>query len=88
MTIATQMDIFEKSTPKILPTKPNYDKPLFKPPKIAKPIKFGNNKNQELYKILAKNLEVVEFKTAEPSSSKQQINYLSGSESSYDDNES
>ena len=81
-TIAAQMDIFEKNIPKILPTKPNYDKPFFKPLEIAKPIKFGNNnKNEELYKILAKKLEALEFKPTNPSSSKQQINYLSGTDS-------
>ena len=42
--------------PKILPSKPDYDKP----PEIAKPIKFGNNnKNEEFYKIIAKNSEVI-----------------------------
>ena len=71
-TIAAQMDRFEKNIPKILPTKPNYNKPFFKPLEIAKPIKFGNNnKNEELYKILAKKLEAVEFKPTNPSSSKQ-----------------
>ena len=78
--IATQMDRFEKNMPKVLPTKSDYDKPFFKPLEIAKPIKFGNNnKNEELHKILAKKLEA-----------KQQINYLSGtdSESLNNDNES
>ena len=66
------MDRFEKNMPKALQTIPDYDKPFFKPPEIAKPIKFGNNnKNEELYKILAKKLEAVEFKPTDPSSSKQ-----------------
>ena len=57
------MDKFEKNMPKTLQIKSYYNKPFFKPPKIVKPIKFGNNnKNEELYKILAKKLEVVEFK--------------------------
>ena len=30
-TIATQMDRFEKNMPKVLPAKPDYDKPFFKP---------------------------------------------------------
>ena len=84
------MDRFEKNIPNILPTKPDYDKPFFKPLEIAKPIKFGNNnKNEELYKILAKKLEAVEFKPIDPSSSKQQINYLSRTdfESLNNDNE-
>ena len=87
-TIATQMDRFEKNMPKTL--KSDYDKPFFKPLEIVKPLKFvNNNKNEELYKILAKKLEVVEFKPIDPSSSKQQLNFLSGidSESLDDENE-
>ena len=49
--------------PKTLQIKSDYDKPFFKPLEVVKPIKFGNNnKNEELYKIIAKNLEAVEFK--------------------------
>ena len=58
--------------PTILPTKPNYDKPFFKPVEIVKPIKFGNNnKNEELYKILIRKLEATEFKPSNHSFSKQ-----------------
>ena len=54
-TIATQMDRSGKNMCRTLQIKLNYDKPFFKPPEIVKPIKFGNyNKNEELYKILAK----------------------------------
>ena len=42
--------------PKTLKIKPDYDKPFFKHPEIDKPVKFGNNKNKELYKIIAKKL--------------------------------
>ena len=50
--------------PKTLQIKSYYDKLFFKPPEIVKPIKFGNNnKNEELYKILAKKLEAVIIKT-------------------------
>ena len=80
--IAAQMDRFEKNIPKILSIKPDYDKPFFKPLEIAKPIKFGNNnKNEEFYKILAEKLETIEFKPTDTSSSKQQISYLSGTNS-------
>ena len=58
--------------PKVLPTKADYEKPFFNPLEIAKPIKFGNNnKNEELYKILAKKLKAVKFKPSDNSSSKQ-----------------
>ena len=51
---------------------------------MTKPFKIGNrNKNSELIKILAKKLEIVHLTTTDPSSSKQQLNVLSGSESSY-----
>ena len=62
----------------------DYDFPLFKPPELTKPFKFGNQyKNSELMKILAKKLETVHLTTIDPYSSKQQLNVLSGSESSY-----
>ena len=62
----------------------DYDSPLFKPRELTKPLKFGNqNKNCELIKILTKKLETVHLTTIEPSSSKQQLNVLSGFESSY-----
>ena len=78
-TIAAQMDRLEKNMCRTLQMKSYYDKPFFKPPKIVKPIKFGNNnKNEELYKILSKKLEVIEFKPTDPSFSKQQLNFLSG----------
>ena len=90
-TIAAQIDRFEKNIPKTLSIKPEYDKPFFKPLEIAKPIKFANNnKNEELYKIIEKKLEAVEFKPTDPSSSKQQLNFLSATdfESLNTDNES
>ena len=71
------MDRIEKNFPKSI-TRVECEKPLFKPPEIKKPLKF-TNKNNELIKILAKKLEVVEFKPTDPSSSKQQLNFLSGS---------
>ena len=44
-----------------------------------KPLKFGNKKNK-LIKILAKKLEAIQFNPTDPFSSKQQLNFLSGSE--------
>ena len=55
---------------------------IFKPLEINKPLKFGK-KNNELIKILAKKLEIVEFKPIDPSSSKQQLNFLSGYETGF-----
>ena len=50
--------------------------PLFKP---IKPLKLGGNKNNdELIKILTQKLNTIDVK--DPSSSKDQINFLSGSE--------
>ena len=54
------------------------ENPLFKP---IKPLKLGGNKNNEdLIKILTQKLTSIEIK--DPSSSKNQVNFLSGSETS------
>ena len=41
---------------KTLQIKQDYDKPFFKHLETDKPVTFGNNKNKELYKIIAKKL--------------------------------
>ena len=52
------------------------ENPLFKP---SKPLKLGGNRNNEdLIKILTQKLTSIEIK--DPSSSKEQVNFLSGSE--------
>ena len=52
------------------------ENPLFKP---TKPLKLGGNRNNEdLIKILTQKLTSIEIK--DPSSSKEQVNFLSGSE--------
>ena len=54
------------------------ENPLFKP---IKPLKLGGNKNNDdLIKILTQKLSSIEIK--DPSSSKEQVNFLSGSETS------
>ena len=51
-----------------------HENPLFKP---IKPLKLGGNRNNEdLIKILTQRLSTVEIK--DPSSSKNQVNFLSG----------
>ena len=54
---------------------PQQENPLFKP---AKPLKLGGNRNDDLIKILTQKLTSIEIK--DPSSSKNQVNFLSGSE--------
>ena len=82
-TISTQLNRIEgKSFTKTYKTK-NEEKeikqenPLFKP---AKPLKLGGNRNDDLIKILTQKLTSIEIK--DPSSSKNQVNFLSGSETS------
>ena len=54
------------------------ENPLFKP---IKPLKLGGNRNNDdLIKILTQKLSSIEIK--DPSSSKEQVNFLSGSETS------
>ena len=54
------------------------ENPLFKP---IKPLKLGGNRNNDdLIKILTQRLPSIEIK--DPSSSKEQVNFLSGSETS------
>ena len=54
------------------------ENPLFKP---IKPLKLGGNRNNDdLIKILTQKLSSIEIK--DPSSSKDQVNFLSGSETS------
>ena len=54
------------------------ENPLFKP---IKPLKLGGNRNNDdLIKILTQRLSSIEIK--DPSSSKEQVNFLSGSETS------
>ena len=54
------------------------ENPLFKP---IKPLKLGGNRNNDdLIKILTRKLSSIEIK--DPSSSKEQVNFLSGSETS------
>ena len=74
-TISSQLDRIEKNLPKSKETE--YEKPLFKSPEFNKPIKLGNKYN-DLIKTLAKKLEAMNI--TDPSTSKRQINFLSGSE--------
>ena len=83
-TISTQLNRIEgKSFTNKYKTEPEKDKeeikhdnPLFKP---IKPLKLGGNRNNdELIKILTQKLTGIEVK--DPSCSKNQVNFLSGSE--------
>ena len=77
-TISSQLDRIEKNTPKIKETEEG--QPLFEPSDCRKSLRLGGNKNNDdLVKNLTKKLEFMNIK--DPSSSKDQINYLSGSES-------
>ena len=85
-TISTQLNGIEgKSFTNKYKTEPGneekeikHDNPLFKP---IKPLKLGGNKNNdELIKILTQKLTGIEVK--DPSCSKNQVNFLSGSETS------
>ena len=73
-TISSQLDRIEKKFPK---SKDATEKPLFKSPEFNKPIKLGN-KNNDLIKALVKRLEAMNI--TDPSTSKCQLNILSGSE--------
>ena len=75
-TISSQLDRIEKIFPKSNEAT-NYEKPLFKSLEFNKPIKLGN-KNNDLIKALAKILEAMNL--IDPSTSKRQLNILSGSE--------
>ena len=82
-TISSQLNRIEKNihnnNPKIKENekeKVKNDNPFFKP---SKPLRLGGNKNNEdLVKILTQKLAFMELK--DPSSSKDQVNFLSGSE--------
>ena len=75
-TISSQLDRIEKNGPKIKEMEKEKEKPLFKPSKF---LRLGGNKNNEdLVKILTQKLSFMDVK--DPSSSKDQINFLSGSE--------
>ena len=76
-TISSQLDRIEKNTPKLKEIEK--EKPLFKPSDCKKSLRLGGNKNNDdLVKILNKKLEFMNIK--DPSISKDQINFLSGSE--------
>ena len=74
-TISSQLDRIEKNIPKSKEI--DKEKPLFRTPEYNKPIKLGN-KNNDLIKALAQKLESLNI--TNPSTSKRQINFLSGSE--------
>ena len=82
-TISSQLNRIEKNIPnntskikEVEKEKVKMENPLFKP---AKPLKLGGNKNNDdLVKKLSQKLAYMELK--DPSSSKDQINFLSGSE--------
>ena len=79
-TISSQLNIIEKIIPnnnnKTKETEKEKEKPLFQP---SKNLRLGGNKsNDDLVKILTQKLAFMEIKN--PSSSKDQINFLSGSE--------
>ena len=82
-TISTQLNRIESKyftknyKPKNEEKKPSQENPLFKP---IKPLKLGGNRNNDdLIKILTQRLSSIEIKDP---SSKEQINILSGSETS------
>ena len=76
-TISSQLDRIEKNIPKTKETEK--EKPLFKPSDCKKSLRLGGNKNNDdLIKILTKKLEFMNIKG--PLTSKDQINFLSGSE--------
>ena len=76
-TISSQLDRIEKNTHKIKEIEKG--QPFFKSSDCKKSLRLGGNKNNDdLVKILTQKLEFMNIK--DPSSSKDQINYLSGSE--------
>ena len=77
-TISPQLDRIEKNFPKSKELT-EYKKPLFKSPEFNRPIKLGN-KNNDLIKILAKKVEAMNLTSTYPSTSKCQLNILSGFE--------
>ena len=78
-TISSHLDRIEKNTPKTKEIEK--EKPLFKPSDCKKSLRLrGNKNNDNLIKILTKKLDFMNIK--DPSTSKEQINYLSGSETS------
>ena len=82
-TISTQLNRIESKyftknyKPKNEEKQPSQENPLFKP---IKPLKLGGNRNNDdLIKILTQRLSSIEIKDP---SSKEQVNFLSGSETS------
>ena len=82
-TISTQLNRMEGKSftnqykPEKEEKEPKQENPLFKP---AKPLKLGGNRNDGLIKIFTQKLTSIEIK--DPSSSKNQVNFLNGSETS------
>ena len=74
-TTSSQVDRIEKNIPKSKEIEK--EKPLFRTLEYYKPIKLGN-KNNDLIKALSQKLETLNI--TYPSTSKRQINFLSGSE--------
>ena len=82
-TISSQLNRIEKiipnNTPKTKEIEKEKEKPLFQP---SKSLRLGGNKNNDdLVKILTQKLAFMEIK--DPSSFKDQINFLSGSETGF-----
>ena len=73
-TISSQLDRIEKNIPKSKEIEK--EKPLFRNPESSKPLKLGRIRNDDLIKALTQRLEVVNING--PSTSKDQINFLSG----------
>ena len=80
-TISSQLYRIEKNIPK--PKETEKEKPLFRNLDYNKPLKLGN-RNNDLIKALTQRLEVMNIQEPsplkDPSTSKGQINFLSGSE--------
>ena len=75
-TISSQLDRIEKNIPKSKEIEK--EKPLFRNPETSKPLKLGRSRNYDLIKALTQRLEAVNING--PSTSKDQINFLSGSD--------
>ena len=73
-TISSQLDRIEKNIPK--PKEIEREKPLFRNLEINKPLKLGRSGNEDLIKALTQRLEAINLNG--PSTSKDQINFLSG----------
>ena len=72
-TISSQLDRIEKNTPKLKEIEKEKEKPLFKP---SKSLRLGGKNNDDSVKTLTQKLAFMDIK--DPSSSKDQINFLSG----------